>query len=90
MNTFSKDRITVNFSKVIFINRKGYRGHIMAKSNKHKYIGQKIEGKKIGFGVQIWPDNSLFVGYFTNGKSNGYCYFKNKIGSIFKGILDSK
>ncbi len=59
----------------------------MAKSNKYKYIGQKLDGKKIGFGIQIWADNSLFVGNFTNGKSNGYCYFKNKMGSIFKGIL---
>jgi len=59
----------------------------MAKSNKYKYIVQKNDGNKLDFGIQLWPDNSIFVGNFVNGKSNGYCYFKNKLGSIFKGIF---
>lgn len=59
----------------------------MAKSSKYKFIGQKKDGKKLGFGIQIWPDNSIFVGNFINGKSYGYCYFKNKSGSVYKGNI---
>lgn len=58
----------------------------MVKSSNYKYIGAKTENKKFGFGLQIWPDNSMFVGNFSDGKAYGYCFFKNKFGSVFKGI----
>lgn len=58
----------------------------MAKSNKYKFIGTKINNKKLGFGLQIWPDGSKFIGNFKENKAHGYCIFKNKNGNLFKGI----
>ena len=40
-------------------------------SNGIKYKGQAINGIREGYGVQTWPDNSVYEGYWKNDKAEG-------------------
>ena len=43
--------------------------------NKTRYDGEWIEGQEIrqGRGRQIWPDGSLYEGWWKDDKKNGKC-----------------
>lgn len=41
------------------------------KRKPNNYIGSEINGKKEGFGIQIWDSESKYVGYHKNNKVHG-------------------
>ena len=44
-----------------------------------------------GRGVQVWPDGSLYEGYWKNNKANFYGRLLHKDGDIYQGSwLDDK
>jgi len=52
------------------------------------YIGGKIEGKKEGFGKQIWAKDSYYIWNYKNDKANGLgIFFSNN--NIYKGEFKS-
>lgn len=51
-----------------------------------KFLGNKINGKKEGFGIQEWQDGSSYIGIYKNSKSNGFGKFIHPNGDFFKGI----
>lgn len=55
--------------------------------NGASYLGQWLVGTNIreGKGVQIWPDGSLYEGYWRADKANGYGRLMHKDGDIYWG-----
>ena len=39
------------------------------------YLGVKIKGSKEGFGINIWDEDTKYIGYYKNNKANGYGKF---------------
>lgn len=48
---------------------------MMFKEKSTKYIGQKVDDNKEGFGIQLWVGGGKYVGYFINNKAHGYGIF---------------
>ena len=61
-------------------NRKGIQVSSYSKKNVFKYIGGIKYGKKEGFGIQKWNDNSKYVGTFNSDLVDGCGKFRNKEG----------
>ena len=51
------------------------------------YVGEWRMGTKIreGKGVQVWPDGSLYEGYWNNNKANYFGRLLHKDGDIYQG-----
>ena len=39
------------------------------------FYGDQIEGKKVGFGIQVWDNETKYVGRYNNDKANGWGQF---------------
>lgn len=50
-----------------------------------KYIGGTKNGKKEGFGVQKWIDNSKYIGLYKEDFAEGYGKFRFKDGRELHG-----
>lgn len=49
------------------------------------YFGQYQHGKRVGYGVEIFPDNSQYVGYFQNDKREGKGRYNFSNGARYDG-----
>ena len=49
------------------------------------YIGQVLNGKRHGKGIQIWDDGAKYEGSWENDKSNGYGTFYHIDGDVYQG-----
>lgn len=49
------------------------------------YLGQYNEGDREGFGVQIWPDGSIYEGYWLKDKFSDFGRFVHKEGDYYVG-----
>ena len=52
------------------------------------YIGDNKEGKKHGFGKQIWTKDSYFIGYYKDNEANGIGKFVS-LNNIYAGEFKS-
>lgn len=50
-----------------------------------RYSGQTKNGKRFGFGTQLWPDGSKFEGNWQDDKGNGKGKFWHANGDYFEG-----
>jgi hypothetical protein len=48
-----------------------------------KYIGQFLNGVRSGKGKQVWPDFSLYEGYWENDKTNGRGRLIHSDGDVY-------
>lgn len=44
-----------------------------------------VSSEREGFGLQIWPDGSKYVGYWKNGKANGLGRLIHSDGDVYTG-----
>ena len=44
-----------------------------------------LNGKRHGLGKQIWPDNSLYEGYWANDMANGKGRLIHSDGDVYEG-----
>lgn len=49
------------------------------------YFGAEIEGKKNGFGKQVWPDKSIFEGFWLNDLPHGFGFAVFPDGDYYCG-----
>ena len=51
------------------------------------YLGEWLVGKNIreGRGIQVWPDGSLYEGYWQNNQANGTGRLLHKDGDVYQG-----
>ena len=62
-------------------------------ANGSSYLGEWRVGSQVreGRGVQVWPDGSLYEGYWKGNKANIYGRLLHKDGDIYQGEwLDDK
>jgi len=50
-----------------------------------KYIGERKNGKKDGFGIQTWNDGASYIGSFRNDKACGLGCFQHSDGDNYVG-----
>ena len=50
-----------------------------------KYVGEKKEGKKHGYGIYYWFDGSKYEGYYENDLREGYGKMKWEEGGKYEG-----
>ena len=53
-----------------------------------RYNGQRINGKKEGMGVYIYPNGCKYEGYFKNDKKEGHGIFYYKNGDRYEGNFE--
>ncbi len=51
----------------------------------NKYIGEKVNSKKEGFGILTWLDGTNYIGTFKNGHAHGYGCFQHQDGDNYIG-----
>ena len=49
------------------------------------YFGAEVEGKKNGFGKQVWPDKSIFEGFWLNDLPHGFGFAVFPDGDYYCG-----
>ena len=54
-------------------------------SQTYSYTGERLNGKKHGYGVQIWPDASRYEGMWENDQANGMGVLHHADGDIYEG-----
>ena len=54
-------------------------------SNGETYEGQFMDGKRHGFGRQIWPDGSIYEGFWDEDRCNGKGRLINAEGHVYFG-----
>ena len=61
-------------------------------NNGAAYSGQSDRfGKKCGFGFQVWPDGSIYEGYWKNDKANGRGRLIHADSDVYEGLwVDDK
>jgi hypothetical protein len=57
--------------------------------NGDKYIGYVKNGKKNGYGVYFWKDNSTYIGYFSEDKITGKGQLNFANGNISVGTFEN-
>ena len=62
------------------------RGDIILENGAH-YAGKWLKGKEIrqGEGVQVWPDGSIYEGYWAENKANGKGRLIHANGDVYDG-----
>ncbi len=50
-----------------------------------KYIGERLNEKKEGFGIQTWQDGASYIGSFKNDRACGYGCFQHSDGDNYIG-----
>jgi len=53
--------------------------------NGAKYTGEWLNGKRDGYGVQIWVDSSRYEGHWSHDKANGQGKLFHADGDIYEG-----
>ena len=53
--------------------------------NGAKYTGEWLDGKRDGYGVQIWVDGSRYEGNWKNDKANGDGKLFHADGDVYEG-----
>lgn len=56
--------------------------------NKARYQGEWLVNQEIrqGRGTQIWPDGSMYEGYWADGKANGKGRLIHADGDVYDGV----
>ena len=54
--------------------------------NGSTYTGERLNGKKHGHGVQIWPDSSRYDGMWENDQANGMGTLIHADGDVYEGM----
>lgn len=55
-------------------------------ANGSVYTGERINGKKHGRGVQVWPDSSRYEGMWENDQANGMGTLVHADGDVYEGM----
>jgi hypothetical protein len=57
-------------------------------TNGDKYIGETVDGKRIGYGVYAWKDGRIWIGYWVNGERKGQGIDIASNGTFLTGYWD--
>jgi hypothetical protein len=52
------------------------------------FTGKMRNGKRHGFGIQVWPDGAKYEGNWKNDKTDGKGKFWHANGDYFEGIVN--
>lgn len=71
-------------------NIEGVEVRTLSKKRVFKFLGGTKDGKKEGFGVEKWNNNSKYTGFYKNDLFEGYGKYRRKTGERIEGKLTKK